>query len=110
MLQMNDDMRRCVAICTECHQTCLSEASRHCLEAGGRHVEPAHLRLMLACAEMCQTSAKFMLLGVDLHRRTCGVCADVCEACAVKCAEVGDMDHCVEVCRRCAEHCRSMAA
>ncbi len=110
MLQLSDDLQRCIAICNECHDTCLSEATRHCLEAGGRHVEPAHMRLMIACAEMCRTSAHFMLTGTDLHRRTCAVCAEVCEACADSCAEVGEMDRCVEVCRRCAEHCRKMAA
>ncbi|MFN4089829.1 MAG: four-helix bundle copper-binding protein [Alphaproteobacteria bacterium] len=110
MLQMSDDMRRCIDVCTECHQTCLGEAMRHCLEAGGSHVEPAHFRLMIACAEMCRTSAHFMLSGVDLHRRTCAVCAEVCEACSASCADVGEMGACVDVCRRCAESCRRMAA
>ena len=56
---------------------CYEMAINHCLDTGGKHVEPAHLRLMLDCAEICQTSANFRLNGSDLHHLTCGVCAEV---------------------------------
>ena len=85
-------------------------ASNHCLEVGGKHVEPAHFRLMLACAEMCRTSAHLMLLGTEHHRHTCAEWAEICEACAESCEEVGGMDDCVRQCRSCAETCRKMAA
>jgi hypothetical protein len=32
---------------------------------------------MLACAEICRTSAFFMELGTEFHKRTCAVCAEV---------------------------------
>src|SRR3546814_16331811 len=41
MLQMDDAMRGCIDACTRCHQTCLAEAMRQCLEAGGPPVQPA---------------------------------------------------------------------
>jgi len=104
------EMQRCIDECLRCYQTCLSMASNHCLEAGGKHVEPAHFRTMLACAEICRTSAHFMLLSTELHKHTCRACAEVCEACARSCEEAGDMNECVEACRRCAESCRRMAA
>ena len=85
-------------------------ASNHCLPAGGRHVEPEHFRLMLACAEICRTSAHVMLIGTEHHKHMCRECADVCEDCARSCEAVGDMQHCVEQCRACAESCRKMAA
>ncbi|WP_252954545.1 four-helix bundle copper-binding protein [Siccirubricoccus soli] len=85
-------------------------AMTHCLEQGGKHVEPQHFRLMLACAEMCQTAANFMLIGTPHHRTTCGACAQICEDCAKSCEAVGGMQECVEACRRCAESCRRMAA
>jgi hypothetical protein len=107
MHPMDEEMRRCVEACLDCHRTCVTMASQHCLDVGGRHVEPRHFRLMLACAEVCRTSAYFMELGTELHKRTC---AEVCEECARSCEEVGDMDACVEACRRCAESCRKMAA
>lgn len=105
-----EDMRQCIEECLRCHAVCLGMASHHCLEAGGAHVEPIHFRLMLACAEACQSAANFMLIGVPHHRAQCGICAQVCEDCAKSCEELSDMQECVEACRRCAEHCRRMAA
>jgi len=55
------EMQRCLKHCQRCHSTCLEMAATYCLEMGGKHAEPAHLRLMLDCAQICQTSADFML-------------------------------------------------
>lgn len=107
---LDSAMQACVDTCLDCHTVCLSTASRHCLEAGGDHVRPVHFRLMMACAEICRTSAAFMSIGVPQHTKVCAVCAEVCEACAESCASVGDMDECVDACRRCAASCREMAS
>lgn len=83
----------------------------YCLEMGGRHANPQHIRLLLDCAEICQTSANFMLRGSDLHSRTCGACAEVCERCSEDCMRFEDdamMQQCAEVCQRCAQSCREM--
>jgi hypothetical protein len=56
-MTMNSEMQTCIQACQECHNECLMHASQHCLEVGGKHVEPKHFRLMLSCAEICQTSA-----------------------------------------------------
>jgi len=73
----------------------MHEAMNHCLEVGGKHLEPTHFRLMINCAEICQTSANFMLSGSPYHKLTCGICAQVCEACAQSCEQIGNMDECV---------------
>lgn len=109
--QMSQEMRDCIAECQSCHNICL-ETANHCLSMGGRHAEPAHIRLLLDCAEICQTSANFMLRSSDLHGRTCGVCAEVCERCADDCERFTDdpmMQECAQACRRCAASCREMA-
>jgi hypothetical protein len=108
--QMSEEMQRCIQACLDCHRICL-ETVTHCLQMGGKHADPAHIRLLLDCAEICQTSANFMLRGSDLHGRTCAVCAEVCERCAQDCAQFDDaqMKACAEACRRCAESCRRMA-
>lgn len=103
------DMQSCIEACTHCHQTCLKTAMNHCLETGGKHVEPGHFRLMLNCAGICQTSANFMLSGSDFSNQVCAVCVGICEACADSCEEVGGMDDCVAACRECAESCREMS-
>ena len=110
MHHMDEKMRRCIDACLDCHRVCVTEASQHCLDVGGRHVEPRHMRLMLGCGEICRTSGYFMELGTEFHKRTCAVCADVCEECANDCEQVGDMEECVRACRHCAESCRRMAA
>lgn len=110
-LKVDERMRDCIQECRRCHNIC-TETVTHCLEMGSDHVEPRHLRLLLDCAEICQTSANFMLRGSDLHGQVCAVCADVCERCAEDCARFGDdqtMQQCAEVCRRCAQSCREMA-
>ena len=99
----------CIAACSHCHQVCLQTAMNYCLEAGGKHVEAEHFRLMMNCAEICQTSANFQLSSSPFHPRVCEVCAEVCEACAVNCEKIGGMDECVKACRTCAESCKQMA-
>ncbi|MDB6005859.1 MAG: ferredoxin [Prosthecobacter sp.] len=105
----NPKLEKCIQECLQCHHICLEMAMNHCLQAGGQHTEPTHFRLMLNCAEICQTSANFMLSGSDLHHLTCQVCAEVCKRCADSCASVGEMDECVQACRSCAETCAQMA-
>ena len=106
-----NEMQQCINECLSCHSICLQTVT-HCLQMGGKHAEASHIQLLLACAEICQTSANFMLLGSDLHTRTCGVCAEVCEQCATSCEQMGSdaqMQACAEACRRCAESCQRMA-
>jgi hypothetical protein len=110
--QADDGIRKCIEECLSCYQICL-ETVTHCLQKGGKHAEASHIRLLLDCTDICQTSANFMIRGSDLHTRTCAVCAEVCERCAESCEQFGDdekMKACAEACRRCAESCRRMAA
>jgi hypothetical protein len=84
----------------------------HCLAEGGAHATPAHIRILTDCAEMCLTSADFMLRGSSMHMKVCGVCADVCERCAEDCARYTDdeyMQQCALICLRCAQSCRRMS-
>jgi|SRR5688572_4197635 len=69
-------MRDCIEECHHCHDIC-TETITHCLEMGGDHADPKHIRLLLDCAEICQTSANFMLRASDLHGQVCDVCATV---------------------------------
>jgi hypothetical protein len=105
------DMERCIQECLDCHSVCLATV-QHCLDVGGRHAEKQHITTLLDCAEICQTSANFMLRGSPHHTRTCAVCAEVCRACEQECRSIGadeTMRACAETCRRCAESCERMA-
>lgn len=106
---MSAELRSCIEICSECHRICL-ETVQTCLRMGGRHAEVEHVRLLLDCAQICQTSADFMTRGSPLHHLTCGACAEICRACAESCRQLGgaDMQTCAETCERCAESCARM--
>jgi hypothetical protein len=111
VMRPDKDMQQCIQACLECSRSCL-ETVTYCLRKGGRHAEERHVRLLLDCAEICQTSANFMLRGSELHGRTCFACAEVCERCAESCAAMGDdamMRACADMCRRCEESCRKMS-
>jgi len=110
--QRSPEMEACIEACRECARIC-TETARHCLEMGGEHADARHIALLLDCAQICQTSADFMLRGSDLSPRVCAACAAVCAACAESCERFSDdaaMRACAEACRRCAESCRAMAA
>ena len=108
------DIEQCIENCTHCHRICLETAARHFRgERGAAQGHEAHVRLLLDCAEICQTSANFMLRGSDLHGHTCAACAAVCDRCAEECDKLGEDPHmaaCAEICRACAQTCREMAA
>ena len=99
----------CIEACLRCYRTCLGMAMTHCLETGGKHIEPRHFRLMMACAEICRTSAHFMLMKSEHAKHLCKECAEICDQCAADCEKLGDMKDCVEACRRCADECRKMS-
>jgi len=102
-------LQACIVDCLECYSLCKQEAMNHCLEAGGRHVEPDHFRLMEDCAEICRTAADFMLSGSAFHAGVCRLCAQICEACAQSCKAIGGMDDCARACLGCAQSCRRVA-
>lgn len=110
MQQRPTDMQQCIDRCLDCYQTCFSMAMSRCLPEGGKYIEGRHLGLMLNCAELCRTTAEFMMSSSPLHGRVCAACAEVCNACAESCEQVGGMADCVQACHACAESCRRMSA
>lgn len=106
------EMRKCIDDCVECYRIC-AETTSHCLQLGGKHADAVHIRLLLGCADVCNTSATSMLLGSESSAQICAVCAEVCENCAQSCAQLaGDDDlvkRCADVCRRCVSSCRDMS-
>ncbi len=109
-MKMDAHMQKCIDDCLRCYQTCFGMAMNHCLESGGKHLEPAHFRLMTACSEICRTSAHFMLMSSPHHKHLCRECAEICAECATDCERVGGIEDCVKACRAFAESCRAMAA
>ena len=106
-LTMNSDS--CIDTCLRCAKVCWQFATNHCLQKGGKHLDPDHYRLMLNCADICRMSAEFQLSSSPYSDQLCALCAEVCEACAHSCEILDDMDECVAACRICAASCQEMA-
>ncbi len=100
MKQMSPEMRSCIDECLHCYQILPRHGLGPVPGGGGMHMEPTHLRLMMACTESYRTSAHFMLIGLPKHKHTCRACAEVSEACAKSCEQVDDMQDCAESCRK----------
>ena len=108
----HDSMQECIESCLNCHAVCTMTA-QHCLVTGGEHADVNIVGVLLDCAEICQTSANFMVRGSPFHTTTCGACAEVCRACAEACRAFGGdehMEHCADVCEACAQSCGAMSA
>jgi Domain of Unknown Function (DUF326) len=97
-------MQSCIRECLSCHSLCLETVSCS-LKEGGQHADPKPITTLLDCADICQTSADFLLRGSELHPLTCATCAEFCEACARGCARFNHdfLQRCAEACRRCAD-------
>jgi ferredoxin len=108
MMAHASSTQECIEQCTQCHNACLALAARLLREDTGRHTRT--VALLLDCAQICRTSADFMLRRSPLQHLACGVCVDVCEECALACEALGtpEAGHCADLCRRCAVSCREM--
>ena len=110
--QSDNSVEQCIHDCLSCYQECLS-CITHCLSQGGKHTRPEHITLMIECADMCNASARMMLLKGQFSFEHCQLCAKVCDACAESCGEIDPQDSmmqkCADACNRCAESCRNMA-
>lgn len=105
-------MQKCIDACWQARTDCERTLFTHCLNMGGAHTEPEHVKLMADCIDFCQTAADFMLRKSRMHVSICLACADVCGACADSCEKIGgaEMLVCAVSCRKCAELCREMAS
>lgn len=93
---------------TDCHQACI-EALSAALQEGGGAAHLLHARLLLDCAQMCDTARDLMLRSSDFAHQAAGLTAQVCERCAASCERAGgSMTSCAEECRRCAQACGAL--
>lgn len=108
----DEEMTKCIQLCQDCHALCV-RTIQHCLTLGGRHAAPDHMRLLLDCAEMCETTAHYLLRGSPYHERMCGLCAEMCRQCGDSCMKIAGDDQllkqCADMCTRCADSCERMA-
>lgn len=105
-------LRDAVEACTEARSTCLRTAT-YCIETGGRHLKPDHLRLLMDAAEVAGLHAGFLLRGSQYRDHTAAAAIAVLRAAAADCDGFegdGHMLHCAEACRRAADSCEDPAS
>lgn len=89
--ELTAELQECVTHCLECHRICLGAAMKYHLNAEANRIEPAHVRLLIHCAEIYHTTATAILVGAPLLKPTCRVCAKVCRRCAADAERHGGM-------------------
>ena len=105
--RLDPDLRHCTDLCQSCHATCI-ETINHCLHLGGAHGDPAHIRLLSDCADICRVTADFVLRASEYYNYPMGVCAFLCERCASECDALGGdafIGDCARACRSCHAEC-----
>ncbi len=96
----------CTQDCLNCHTVCYDAAMR--IIQGGERRRAEHISSMLNCAELCLTTAHFLLSNSLFYTAICQVCADVCTRCKELCASMGEGES-ANACQACAESCRQLA-
>lgn len=107
--KLTQEAKECILLCKECAQACIA-AIPHSVALEGEHFSRPHISLLNLCADLCQISARSLLMGVEYHDPIRRACASVCDACADECEVLDEvyMKKCAEICRRCARACRQM--
>jgi len=108
--EISAGMRQCIDECLDCHATCEATFT-YCMAREGTHADRTRMLILLDCAEICSTSAGFLLRGSERHHQTCETCANVCQQCADWCERLAldpVMKQCAATCRQCAKSCEEM--
>lgn len=107
---MSEELRRCIQDCLECANIC-EQTIQFCLQQGGKHAAPDHIRMLRDCADSCLMSAAMMSRQSSFHSQHCQLCAEICHACAESCDKMGtdpQMKACADACRTCEDSCKKM--
>ncbi len=104
-------MREGLKACTRCSRVA-KETLTFALFHGAEHAEADHLRRLMDCAEICQTTADFLLRASPQHGAICRACIEVCKACAEDARAIGtpELQRLADHCGRCAAACDTLAA
>ena len=91
-----------------------SETLRFSLDGRDELSLPSHLRHLVDCGEILQTTQNAMLRGSELSLMLAAVCMEACEKLASSCRTMNGADPqlaaCVEACEETAEACRALSA
>ncbi len=104
---MIDTRQNAIDACQECHLLCQELLAYHGDETGGKQLSSQHIKRLVACIEMCQTTANLLTIRAPLIDQLCEITAHICEQCATSCRsiECEAMKKCANICSQCAGAC-----
>lgn len=97
-------LNNCIAHCNYCASACLREENVKMMADC--------IRLDIACAEVCNTTAKLVGMDSSYAKEMVKLCKEICENCADECSS-HDHQHCqdcAKACRDCAAACEAFLA
>lgn len=96
-------LQYCAAVCEQMTNLLLCKKDVHC--------RTTQLQLLRDCADICETTMKFIARNSPYSRALAQFCAQVCEVCGNECLKFPDPESqmCARVCLQCAEECRAFA-
>ncbi|MFL5629600.1 MAG: four-helix bundle copper-binding protein, partial [Ktedonobacteraceae bacterium] len=97
------EMQQSIQDCLNCQATCTRTAEAY-KQTGGEHASNEYIYLLVDCAQMCMTAARFMQHNSPLFGYPCQATVQVATHCAGECDRMGDTD-CANACRICASSC-----
>ncbi len=104
---MSDTRKNAISACQSCHLVCQEALAYHGDETGGRQLSSQHIKRLMSCIEICQTTANMLMIRAPLTDRLCEICAHICEQCATSCRaiECDSMKQCAKEAGDCAKAC-----
>jgi hypothetical protein len=111
-LGITPQMRDCIEAASMCYTVC-TETLTYSLNAGAALSEGDHIRFLIDCCEVCQTTQNSLLRVSAVGTMLVAVCAEACERVAESCRRVDESDEqlalCAATCDRTADACRGLA-
>lgn len=109
---MKDTRKNAIESCIACHLSCQETLAYHGDQMGGKQLSPQHIKRLMSCIEICQTTANLLTIRAPLIDQVCEICAHMCEQCATSCRAIDcdAMKKCADLCGRCAGACLEESA
>ena len=108
--QSSHAKRDCIESCTACESLC-AETVEYCRKEERLGADVELIAVLMACADICGTSARALIGGSSVHVHVCRACAAVCERAAKLCGDhPGDglLRACAGACTLAARCCNDM--
>lgn len=105
MFYEDQEAERCIDALQACYAVCMRSVSYGYVKESGP-LQEEHVRLMIDCAEMCQTAANFLIRESDHYLRICREAAEICKDLVSSCEGVDGMEGILSICDECVSACR----